>query len=255
MKADDDQLSEVTSHPVDEAQSELQAIPVIDHYGEHLDDLIRIPIEDNGEPLVDIFKVCPQLKWAPASPRFNFPRSGLARVSVAEMLKRAENALPAGYHFQIIGAFRAFEVQRQMYERAKGELRAKHPDWSEELLTDYINVFSAPPVHETPPPHTTGGAVDLGIIDESGERLDMISPFEMGWDSAPTNIEGLNPQARKNRDFMIKVLLDAGLNNFPGEWWHWSYGEPGWSLRVNHPVALYGAVPEDKIPDWSPPLD
>ena len=255
MNEETDQLSEATAHPVDEARSELQAIPVIDHYGEHVDDLIKIPIEDNGEPLMDIFKVCPQLKWAPKSPRFDFPRTGLARESVAEMLRRAQEALPRGLYFQIVGAFRSFEVQRQMYNRAKGELRAKHPDWSEDLLTNYINVFSAPPILETPPPHTTGGAVDLGIIDENGERLDMISPLEMGWDSAPTNIAGLTPQARENRDFMGKVLLDAGLTNFPGEWWHWSYGEPGWSLRVHHPVALYGAVPEDQIPDWSPPVD
>src|SRR5690606_29490915 len=247
------QLSEIVEHPVDEAATAAEALPVVDHYGEHLDDLIKIPIEDNGEPLVDIFKVCPQLKWAPQSPRFNFPRTGLARESVAFMLKRAQESMPRGWHLQIVGAFRSFEVQRLMYERAKGELRAKHPEWSEELLTDYINVFSAPPVHETPPPHTTGGAVDLCVVDENGERLDMISPYEMGWDSAPTYIEGLNPEARKNRDFMIKVLLDAGLTNFLGEWWHWSYGEPGWSLRVNHPVALYGAVPEDQIPDWTPP--
>ena len=255
MQDDSQQLIEATGLPVDEAQSALQAIPVIDHFGEHIDDLIKIPIEDNGEPLVDIFKVCPQLKWAPKSPRFDFPRSGLARVSVAEMLKRAQESLPSNLHFQIVGAFRSFEVQRLMYERAKGELRASHPDWSEDLLTNYINVFSAPPILETPPPHTTGGAVDLMLIDETGERLDMVSPLEMGWDSAPTNIEGLTPLARKNRDFMGKVLLDAGLTNFLGEWWHWSYGEPGWSLRVNHPVALYGAVPEDQIPDWLPPID
>lgn len=229
-------------------------IPVINSYGEHIDDLVKIPIRDNGEPLVDIFKVCPQLKWAPNSTRFNLPRSGLARESVAQMLRRAQEALPDGWHIQVTGAFRSFEVQREMYQLAKAELKAQHPDWEEPFLTEYINVFSAPPIEETPPPHTTGGAVDLNILDANGERLDMVSPFEMGWDSAPTYIEGLTPQARRNRDFLCKLLLDAGLTNFPGEWWHWTYGEPGWSLRVKHPVAIYGAVPADKIPDWQPPL-
>ncbi len=228
-------------------------MPVIDHYGEPVSELVKIPTRDNGEPLVDIFKVCPQLRWAEESPRFDFPRSGLARQSVAEMLKRAQELLPAGLHWQIVGAFRSFDIQKQMYDAARGELKTQHPDWSEELLTQYINVFSAPPIVETPPPHTTGGAVDLSIVDEKNERLDMVSPFEIGWDSAPTYVEGLSDEARRNRDLLIRVLTESGLTNFPGEWWHWSWGEPGWALRTGHECALYGAVPENQIPDWQQP--
>ena len=229
--------------------------PVINHYGEPIDELVKIAIEDNGEPLVDIFEVCPQLKWAHKSPRWDFPRTGLARVTVAKMLKEAQELLPGGLHLQIIGVFRPFEVQKMMYETARGELAKQHPEWDEEYLTEYINVFSAPPIWDTPPPHTTGGAVDLNIVDDNGERLDMISPFEMGWGSAPTHIEGLSEIARRNRDLLIAVLTESGLTNFPGEWWHWSYGEPGWALRGGHPHALYGAVPEDEIPDWQPPAE
>jgi len=228
--------------------------PQIDHYGEPVSELVKIPIEDNGEPLVDIFKVCPQLHWMEKSPRFDFPRSGLAREGVALMLRNAQSLLPHRLRLTIVGAFRPFEIQKKMYETAGAELREQHPDWDDELLTEYLNVFSAPPIWETPPPHTTGGAVDLGLIDEAGERLDFVSPFEMGWDSAPTALAGLTSQARANRDLLSRVLLESGLTNFPGEWWHWSYGEPGWALRVGKPIALYGAVPENQIPDWSPPV-
>ena len=227
--------------------------PQIDHFGEPVEELIKVPTQDNREKLVDIFQVCPQLLWMEKSPRFDFPRSGLARESVAQMLKHAQSLLPEGLRLQIVGAFRSFEVQKLMYETVTQETREKHPDWDEELVREYVNVFSAPPIWETPPPHTTGGAVDLGIVDTSGERLDFISPFEMGWDSAPTYIEGLSDEARRNRDLLIRVLEAAGLTNFRGEWWHWSYGEPGWALRGGHPAALYGAVPEDEIPDWTPP--
>ena len=227
--------------------------PVIDHYGEHVEDLVKIAIEDNGEPLVDIFEVCPDLLWAVQSPRWDFPRSGLARLSVAHMLKQAQEALPDGLHLEIVGAFRPFDIQKQMYERARAELKEKHPDWDEDLLTEYINVFSAPPIWDTPPPHTTGGAVDLFISDDKGERMDMISPLEMGWDSAPMFVEGLGEEAIRNRALLRQVLEGAGLTNFPGEWWHWTWGEPGWALRTGRTVALYGAVPEEQIPDWQPP--
>lgn len=227
--------------------------PVINHYGEPIEELVKIAIEDNGEPLVDIFHVCPDLRWMHKSPRWEFPRTGLARLTVANMLKHAQQLLPPGLHLHIVGAFRPFAVQQLMYQTARAELAKKHPEWDEDLLTEYINVFSAPPIWDTPPPHTTGGAVDLGIMDEHGERLDMISPFEMGWDSAPTHVEGLTAEARRNRDLLIAVLTESGLTNFPGEFWHWSYGEPGWALRGGHHVALYGAVPDDQIPPWSPP--
>ncbi len=87
-----------THHELEEAiESPLETPderPVIDHYGEPVWELVKISTEDNGEPLVDIFAVCPDLRWAPESPRFDFPRSGLARQSVAEMLKRAQELLP-----------------------------------------------------------------------------------------------------------------------------------------------------------------
>lgn len=251
--SDEQELEELELIETMEVPVHEPALPVIDDFGEPVEELIKIPIRDNGEPLVDIFEVCPDLRWAHQSPRWDFPRYGLARVSVADMLSAAQSYLPVGMHLQIVGAFRPFEIQKKMYERAGQELCEQHPDWSEEFLISYLNVFSAPPIWDTPPPHTTGGAVDMSIITDDGERLDMVSPFEMGWVSAPTHIEGLSDTARRNRDLLIDVLTRAGMTNFPGEWWHWSYGEPGWALRGGHPVALYGAVPEDQIPDWQVP--
>jgi D-alanyl-D-alanine dipeptidase len=254
-----DQLEHLDPHTLeDTAEEEPPSAapltrPQINHYGEPVEELVKIPIHDNGEPLVDVFKVCPDLVWAGESPRFNFPRSGLGRESLAHMLAKAQSLLPSGMNLIIIGVFRPFEIQRKMYEQARAELAIKHPDWDDELLTEYINVFSAPPIRDTPPPHTTGGAVDLSILDANGERLDMVSPFEMGWDSAPADVPGLSETARNNRKLLQSVLLETGLTNFPGEWWHWSYGEPGWALRGGHPHALYGEVPDHLVPDWQPP--
>ncbi len=258
--------AETSPHQIAEAAGQLGELsrdaqprpferPVINHFGEPVEELVKIAIEDNGEPLVDVFHVCPELRWMAESPRprWDFERCGLARETVALQLRKAQELLPSGLRLQIVGAFRPFDIQKAMYERARAELAEKHPEWDQALLTEYINVFSAPPILETPPPHTTGGAVDMSIVDDAGERLDMTSPFEMGWDSAPTYTQGLSEGARQNRALLISILTEAGITNFPGEWWHWSWGEPGWALRLGKPVALYGAVPEDKIPAWEPP--
>jgi len=251
-----DQLADLTEHePSEPAQNGVPALPVIDDFGEPLDLLIPIPIRDNREPLVDVFAICPQLQWMENSPRFDFPRYALGRLTLANQLAHAQSLLPEGLFLQIVGVFRPFQTQKQMYDIVKEETRQKNPHWSEEFLTNYINVFSAPPIWDTPPPHTTGGAVDLGIATADGERLDFVSPFEMGWESAPMHKAGLSAEARRNRLLLSDVLTRSGLTNFPGEWWHWSYGEPGWALRGHHPFALYGAVPDDEIPEWhAPPL-
>lgn len=47
--------------------------------------------------------------------------------------------------------------------------------------------------------------------------------------------------------FQATCVTLSGLTNFRGEWWHWSYGEPGWALRGGHPTALYGAIPMMKF--------
>ncbi len=194
--AQDDALADLSE---DEPTAEPPALPLIDDFGEPLDKLIPIPLRDNLEPLVDVFAVCPELRWMENSPRFDFPRYGLGRLTLANQLAHAQSLLPQGLFLQIVGVFRPFATQKAMYDIVKEETRKKHPHWSEEFLTQYINVFSAPPIWDTPPPHTTGGAVDLGIVTEDGTRLAFVSPYEMGWDSAPMKIKGLSSEARRNR--------------------------------------------------------
>ena len=105
--------------------------------------------------------------------------------------------------------------------------------------------MSAPPDDPCPPPHTTGGAVDLCLIRvPSREVLDMTSPLEWDETSAPTRLPGLSSEAQANRDLLIQTLEATGLTNYAGEWWHWSYGDSGWAFRVNAPRALYDRLPE-----------
>jgi D-alanyl-D-alanine dipeptidase len=44
------------------------------------------------------------------------------------------------------------------------------------------------------------------------------------------------------RDLLSSVLNEAGLINYPTEWWHWSFGDRYWALRTGRPAALYGPV-------------
>ena len=220
-------------------------------FGEPLTKLRAVPIVDNGEPLVDPRTLSPRVTFAKHHPYFTEMKCvPHVRKSVAEMIAKAADSLPEGLELQIIEGYRPIAQQRWMYEQIKNEFAAKHPEWSKATLNRVTNTMSAPPEDRCPPPHTTGAAFDLALVDmKTNTPLDMISPFEMGSESAPTVMKGLSEEAQRNRDLLVKTLTDAGLTNYAGEWWHWSYGDSGWALRVDAPQAIYGALPADTSPE------
>ncbi len=210
---------------------------------EPLSALRRIRIRDNGEPLVDLLSFSVDLRWAPEHPVFMYERARLCRQRVAEMLAEAQARLPAGFHLQIVEGWRSLETQRMMYSVTWEEMRRRHPDWSDAALRRVVNRYSAPPDRDVPPPHLTGGAVDLHLADSAGRMLDLSSPFPLeDRRSAAMDAAGLSPAARENRRLLAEALSAAGLTNYAAEWWHWSYGDQGWALRTGRAEAVYGVV-------------
>src|SRR5438128_745373 len=83
-------------------------------------------------------------------------------------------ALPAGLTLEIVEGWRSPDVQQMMYETTYRDFRRQHPDWSEAVLRRATNRFSAPADPRVPPPHTTGGAVDLNLLGPDGTPVDMV---------------------------------------------------------------------------------
>ena len=216
-------------------------------FGEPLTKLRAVPIEDNGDPLVDPRTLSKRIHFAQKHPKFEgMPRTPKVRKGVAERLAQAAESLPAGIDMVIIEGFRPLAQQRFMYEELKKEFAAKHPEWGKATLHRITNTMSAPPDDSCPPPHSTGGAVDLSLLRvKGGEWLDMTSPFEMDDTSAPGDTPGLSDEAKANRRLLFDALEETGLTNYLGEWWHWSYGDSWWALRVGAKKALYDRLPED----------
>ena len=203
-------------------------------FGEPLKALRGVPILDGGEPLVDLRVFCPQVILKPGCLPF-------LRETVARMVNDVQASLPDGVVLTIGTALRTVAMQRDIRTRFETDMTEKHPDWSKATMQRMLNRMVAPPDDVSPPPHTTGGALDVGLRGSKGEDLDFTSPCE-GWDAAPTYCPKLSAQARDNRLLLIEAMEGAGLTNYVGEWWHWSWGDQGWALRVGNPVAYYGPV-------------
>lgn len=214
-------------------------------FGEPLTKLRAVPIIDNGETLVDPINFSSRIHKAKKHPVLpGDERSILLRETVAKMVATAANSLPTGIDIVIFEGFRPIEVQRSNNEWVRKLMAEKYPHWNKALLQRKINEFSAPADDTCPPPHLTGGAVDLYLINTTTqEMLDVSSPYEP-WltESAETKVKGLTAEALKNRELLIRILTSAGLTNYAGEWWHWSYGDSGWALRTGAEFAVYDRI-------------
>lgn len=196
-----------------------------------------IPIRENNEPILDLAVAAPELLLA--------AESMYARERVVNMLKKASSYLPDGYKLIIKTAYRPMELQQKMYWDFYQSISDSYPNWPKSQIRREVNKFLAPPDAKHPPGHTTGGAIDLSIVDPSGKELDMVSTIDGGSDDMKmfrTYAKNITPFAAKNRQMLIDIMIKAGFSNYPGEWWHWSYGDSAWAVRVNTEFALYGAV-------------
>lgn len=205
-------------------------------------------IVECGEEMVDFLALCPELLLD--APRFKYRRETLLRRRVAEMLCDANSRLPRGYRLAIVEGWRPPYIQKRMYRFVWNRFADDHPDWSHMRLTRIVNRYTAPMNDRVPPPHTTGGAVDLMLADESGRLQDHNSPYEpFDHRSFSFDAPGLSDAARRAREILAEALLPSGLTNYPSEYWHWSYGDQGWAYRGGHFSAIYGAV---QPPGWKP---
>lgn len=219
---------------------------------EPIREINRIKIVDNGEPLVGIADRCPDILLKDEPNDLGIPPLPYLREAVVEMLLDAYELLPDGYNFFVSSAYRAPEHQWTIYEWVYEKFKADNPHWPKNILRRETNRYVHPPDIPTPPGHSTGGAVDLTIVDPDGEELDMVSPYEGDRDDrrpvAATYDPKISEAARQNRELLIRVMSAAGFTNYAGEWWHWSYGDSCWAWRVGKSTAIYGMVePTDEI--------
>lgn len=181
------------------------------------------------------------------------------RKGVIEKLSRIEEKIRAkGLRLWLFDAYRPAEVQSYFYNTWFPEyLRKTRPEMSEQEIMEEVGKYWAKASLDgsidplSPPPHTTGGAVDLTISDEHGALLNMGSPFDEMSEIAFTDryekssgeiSETEAAQIRANRRLLYHLMTEEGFANNPNEWWHYSWGDQMWAKLSDKPAALYSAI-------------
>lgn len=195
--------------------------------------LNRIAERENGEPLVDVREIAPALKLLrPQVIPF-------VRKRVAEMCERAAARLPAGVFLGLVEGWRPIERQQRIWDHMWRCAQEAFPHRDHRALRRTVCRWVAPTDQKAPPGHCTGAAVDVWLVDGAGEPIDVSSPFDR-FDAAPTFSRGLSEDARRNRMILVDAMQAVGFSNCRDEWWHYSYGDAGWAVRMGEAACPYG---------------
>ncbi len=177
----------------------------------------------------------------------------LVREEVYDRLIRAHALMPDGFKFRIFDAWRPLALQHELYEWYSKQIIQKYDlsGYSKEERDRFVQKFVSNPAADRtmPPVHTTGGAVDLTILDDSGKTLAMGTVFDEFSEKAYTAYfeKGHEDNIRDNRRLLYHVMTAAGFTNLPSEWWHFDYGDRFWGYYCGKPACYRGVFTKEEM--------
>lgn len=193
------------------------------------------------------------------------------RPEIKKMLDRAQQLLDqdtSTNHLQLVAVdgYRTLDVQKRLFNAYLQYLRVKMPNADEETLSNEAQqMVSIVPkeevIKQSPPPHSTGGSVDIILVDKKkidvtddywiqsaminfGAQFDeMMHPVYGGERSETACYEDkdeIDEEAKKNRRLLYHLLNKVGLSNYPYEFWHFDFGNQFNALVTGKEKAEYG---------------
>ncbi len=195
--------------------------------------LNKVIERENGEPLVHISEAAPSIRlYRPQVIPY-------VRLTVARMCEAAAQQLPRGFHLALVEGWRPVQRQQRIYDFMWRAAQEAYPHRGDHSLRRTVCRWVAPTDQKAPPGHCTGAAVDVWLIDEQSEPIDVTSPYDR-FHAAPTYSLGLSEQATANRAVLVQAMMGAGFSNCRDEWWHYSFGDAGWAVRMGLGECFYG---------------
>lgn len=215
-------------------------------------EILTIPIIENHEPMIDLIDY-PGLVYGPSPEIPNNTDYTKMRKMVYLKLKQVQALLPQGILLCLYESYRSLSLQKALFDARFAKIKKQHPDWPHaQLFTETIKMVS-PVINQDGsaniPPHSTGAAVDVYLIDEHHKAIDMgIHPKDWMEDldgsrsfTASTKI---SEHAKKNRKILSEAMTTAGFVNYTYEYWHWSYGDRYWAYYQQKSHAIYDCIKE-----------
>jgi D-alanyl-D-alanine dipeptidase len=178
------------------------------------------------------------------------------RTGVRDALRRATLNLPEGMFLLVWDGLRTLQTQQEIAQHFAISLREKCVDERERkaLVQQYVSPLpvSLAQFRQKPPPHTTGGAVDVTLCDAKCHPFDLGAEFDQFDENAwLTWFEHRcsNPKAsradqkrRRLRRILYWAMVGAGFAPYIFEYWHFELNTRAAAAFYNRRMATYGPV-------------
>lgn len=156
-------------------------------------------------------------------------------IQASELLEKKYS----GYKLKIHDAYRPLAVQEFMVKHVAEEFCQKvynillteaNEQMRQEAFDHTFKLFAKPDTSiQSPPPHSTGAALDVTMVDALGQELPMGSEIDAVDNAHPDAFKhSQDPQGiifHKNRMFLKHIMEQSGFIQLPREWWHFSQGD------------------------------
>lgn len=122
--------------------------------------------------------------------------------TVKKLIKANKDFQKLGLSIKIFDCYRPLDVQKKMWE-----------------IVPNANYVANP---KTGSIHNRGGALDLTLVDLTGNELDMGTNFDFFGIEASHNYKNLSEEILQNRILLKKIMTQNGFKSFDSEWWHYN---------------------------------
>ena len=134
---------------------------------------------------------------------YNFQDVYLRYGSVKKLMAVQEELRSMGLGIKIWDGFRPVSAQFKLWEICPDDTYVANPN------VGYSN-------------HSRGFAVDLTLVDLSGQELEMPTEFDDFSGKADRNYADVSETGKRNSDLLESVMEKHGFQGYYGEWWHYN---------------------------------
>ncbi len=207
-----------------------------------LQDLKNISVQENGEQMIDLAQVYPQIFCDYRRTDSHFQKIFMRKMLADKLYNVQERLLSQDTDLTLIvtEGYRHPFYQEHYYLQQFLTLSREYPQLTCDALEELTHQFVALP---SVAGHPTGGAVDVSISRE-GKEIDMggtIADFSR-IELLPTFSSHINETQAENRRLLHDAMLAEGFAPFYGEWWHFSYGDREWAAFYEQLHTLYAPI-------------
>lgn len=204
-----------------------------------------IKVIENHEPLVELHET-ERIKIYKDPKGIRADKVYLRKFTASRLLD-VPAFLPVDFGLLVYEGWRSTILQQKDWDKCYLNLKVLQPDLSRDELERQTGLLVARPLPLAN--HHCGGAIDLALTYNGG-RISMGTPtgYEIVENAQhfrnkiPMFSDAITETQTRFRRMLRGAMEKAGFVWYPGEWWHYCFGDRMWAVYTGRTECMYGPI-------------